>query len=108
MWKPESEKDAILPSNMTQLSPDEYQQMIEHMEQCSTCRAAHPDFSTFLEQLPVAEYDRVKGEILAHIKRGGLQERFIARARAAGIQFSDELLKRYQPRPRLTLSYPWV
>jgi len=82
--------------------------MIEHMEQCPTCRAAHPDFSTFLERLPVAEYDRVKGEILAHIKKGGLQERFIARARAAGIQFSDGLLERHQPRPRLSLSYRWV
>jgi hypothetical protein len=108
MWKPESAKDESLPADTTRLSPDEYQQMIEHVERCPSCRSAHVDFYSFLEGLPAAEYDKAKGEILTHIKKGGMRERFIERASAAGIQFSDRLLKRHQPKPRLILRYGWV
>ena len=108
MSKPESFKDKSVPADTTRLSSDEYQQMIEHVEDCPSCHSAREEFASFLEQLPAAEYDKVKADFLSHIKKGGMQERFIGRARAAGIQFSDALVNRPQPKFRLILSYRWV
>jgi hypothetical protein len=108
MWKPESANNKFKPASTARISSDEYQRIIEHVENCTSCHSAHAEFLSFLEQLPAAEFDKVKGDILRHLEKGGLEERFIERARAAGIQFSDTLVDRRQPKFRLVLPYRWV
>ena len=108
MWKPESFNHKFKPAGTTRLSSDEYQRIIEHVENCTSCHSAHAEFLSFLEQLPAAEFDKVKGDMLRHLEKGGLEERFMERARAAGIQFSDALVKRRQPKFRPILPYGWV
>ena len=108
MWKPESFSHKFKLAGATRISSDEYRQIIEHVEQCPSCYSAHADFLSSLEQLSAAEYDRVKVNILSHIEKGGLKERFIERARAAGIQFSDALVDHRQPKPHVIHPYHWV
>jgi hypothetical protein len=61
-----------------------------------------------LEQLPAEEFNLVKASIMQHIEKGGLKERFIERARAAGIQFSDGVANGRQPNFHLLHPYRWV
>lgn len=76
------------------LSPDEYRQIVEHVEQCASCRTANAEFLSFLEQLPAEEHEKASAELARHMEQGGLQERFMQRARAVGIQFSNAPAKR--------------
>jgi regulator of replication initiation timing len=79
---------------MVQLTPDECKRMIEHMEQCHDCHDTPEKFSFFLQPLAADAAGQTPGVLLGHLEKGGLRERFIERARAEGIPFSSELLKR--------------
>jgi len=96
------------PENAAGLSPEEYQQMIEHVEQCSSCQSAHPEFLSFLEQLPTEDNERTNLEILRHIHKGGLRERFFERARAAGIELSEAPAERSPVPLRLLTPAGWA
>ena len=108
MWKPESFNHKFKLAGATRISSEEYRQIIEHVEQCPSCYSAHADFLSSLEQSPAEEFDRVKASIMHHIEKGGLKERFIERARAAGIQFSDGVANGRQPNFHLVHPYRWV
>lgn len=95
MRKQKSFSDGSVPAGSNRLSSDEYKQMIEHVELCPACHAAHEEFSSFLEQLPAEERDKVNGDLERHVEKGGLQERFMERARVEGIRFSPDLENRY-------------
>jgi len=86
--------------------------MIEHVEHCPSCQGAHEEFSSFLQQLAAEERDKMNGDLVRHIEKGGLQERFIERARAEGIGFSPGLENRYGGESRkvyrLAPPYRWV
>jgi hypothetical protein len=94
MWKLKSLRHKLHPADTARLSPEEYQQIIEHVEQCTSCRAGHPEFLSFLEQLPTEDNARTNAELLRHIHQGGLRERFLERARAAGIELSETPVNR--------------
>jgi hypothetical protein len=83
---------------MVQLTPDECKRMIEHMEQCHACHAAPEKFSFFLQPLAADAAGQTPSLLLGHLEKGGLRERFIERARAEGIPFSSELVKRHDDR----------
>ncbi len=112
MWKWKSFEDECASAGTNQLSPDEYEQMIEQAEHCPSCHTAHEEFSASLQQLRAEERDKMNGALRRHIEKGGLRERFIERARAEGIQFSAALKKRHDNKGwngyRLALPYRWV
>ena len=112
MRKPKSFNDVCASADSNRLSSDEYQRMIEHVEHCPSCHAAHEEFSSFLQQFPAEERDKVKGDLERHMEKGGLQERFMERARAEGIQFSGDIQNRHGNRswgfPRLIPAYRWA
>jgi hypothetical protein len=108
MWKPESYGHKFKLAGANRISSDEYRQIIEHVEKCPSCYSAHADFLSSLEQLPAEEFDKVKVSILRHIEKGGLKERFIERARVAGIQFSDGVASGREPNSQFLHPYRWV
>lgn len=108
MWKPESFDHEFKPSCSNQLSFDDYQQILEHVEHCASCRSAHAEFLSFLEQSPSAENNRVKDDIQRHVEAGGLRDRFLERARATGIQLSECQTNPREHTPRRLLSRHWM
>ncbi len=96
MWKRKFSVHKNDQTNSSKLLSDDYRQIIDHVEHCSTCNSSHPEFLSFVEQLPDGEYARTKSAILRHVEKGGLKQRFLDRARAAGIEFSDSLEKQRQ------------
>jgi len=88
MWRLKSLKNIGAPADTERLSSEEYKSMIEHVERCPSCRAAQEGFLSFLLQMPVEERDAANVELLCHLKNGGMQKRFLERARAEGIRFS--------------------
>jgi hypothetical protein len=91
---------------MVQLTPDECKRMIEHMEQCRACHDAPEKFSFFLQPLAADAAGEIPGVLLSHLEKGGLRERFMERARAEGIPFSSELVKR--PDDRRWERHPFI
>jgi hypothetical protein len=108
MWKPESFNHRFKLAGATRISSDEYRQIIEHVEKCPSCYSAHADFLSSLEQLPAEEFDKTKVSVLRHIEQGGLKERFVERARAAGIQFSAGVASGREPNSHFLQPYRWV
>jgi hypothetical protein len=89
MWKLKSHKNVGAPADRDRLSAEEFKSMIAHTAQCPSCQAAEEDFSSFLLQLPQEERSAANVALLRHIQNGGLQERFLERARAEGFKPSD-------------------
>ncbi len=108
MWKPNLFRDNLKPAASAPMSAEEYQQILEHVERCAFCHSEHPEFLSFLEQLPESELDSIKDDVARHVEMGGLKERFIESAIAAGIQFSESHLSRRHPEPSPLLSYRWL
>lgn len=112
MRKPKSFEEMRAPAVTGQLSPDEYEQMAKHVEHCPFCCTAPEEFSLLLQQLPTDECDRANGPLLGHLDKGGLRQRFLKRARAEGIQFSDDVQNPHGRRgwgfPRLIPAYQWA
>jgi len=88
MRKLKSVKNVCPPTDTGRLSTDEYESMIEHAERCPSCQAAQDGFSSSLLQMPAEERDAVNVALQRHLKKGGLQKRFLEWARAEGIRFS--------------------
>src|SRR5271157_886429 len=112
MWKLKSLKDVCAPADTERLSSDEYKSMIEHVERCPSCHAAQEGFLSFLLQMPAEERDAVNVALLHHLENGGLQKRFLERARAEGIRFSHALgIGPEEERQRIfrpSLAFRWV
>jgi hypothetical protein len=95
MPKSNSFEEMRAPAATGQLSPDEYQQMAKHAENCPSCQAARQEFLQFLQKLPADEGDRGNSALLHHIEKGGLRQRFLERTRAEGINFSEDVQNRH-------------
>jgi len=112
MWKLKSLKHVWPPAETERLSSEEYKSIIEHVEQCPSCRASQEDFSSFLLQLPAEERDAANVALLRHLKNGGLQRRFLERARAEGILFPHSLgMGPEEERQRIfrpSLAFRWI
>jgi len=91
MWKLKSHKRVCAPADSGRLSSDEYRSMIEHVERCPSCHAAQEAFSSSLMQMPAEERGAASVALRRHLENGGLQKRFLDRARAEGIRFSRAL-----------------
>ncbi len=76
-----------------QLTPDEERRLGEHLDGCQSCRAACEDFSVILRELPASDRDILNQDVLGQIEENGFRERFLARARAEGRRFSEEVEK---------------
>jgi len=74
-----------------QLTPDEERRLSEHLDGCQGCRAACEDFSAILRELPASDRNIMNRDVLRQIKEDGFRERFLARARAEGRRFSEDV-----------------
>jgi hypothetical protein len=112
MQKPKFFKETCAPTATGQLSPDEYKQMAKHAEECPSCHKAQEGFSLFLQQSSADDWETGNRALRRHIEKGGLRQRFIERARADGIPFSDEAQNRHGgwgwEFPHLIPAYRWA
>jgi hypothetical protein len=96
---------ALLP--IGQLTAKEYQELAEHLRVCPSCRRASDDFSVILDKMPVAETD-LDEKTLAALQDKSYRARFLKRAVAEGVPFSNAVLEapfswKKRPWPRLRL-----
>jgi uncharacterized coiled-coil protein SlyX len=80
---------ALLP--IGQLSAEEYQELTEHLRGCPSCRHATDDFSVILDKMPVGEAD-VDEKALVALQGNSYRTRFLKRAIAEGVPFSDGVM----------------
>jgi len=81
---------ALLP--IGQLSAEEYQELAEHLRGCPSCRHATDDFSVTLDKMPVGEAD-VDEKTLVALQGHSYRDRFLKRAVAEGVPFSDAVMR---------------
>jgi uncharacterized coiled-coil protein SlyX len=81
---------ALLP--IGQLSAEEYQELAEHLRGCPSCRHATDDFSVILDKMPVGEAD-VDEKTLVALQGHSYRDRFLKRAVAEGVPFSDAVMR---------------
>jgi len=77
---------ALLP--IGQLSAEEYHDLGEHLRGCPNCRHATDEFSIILDKMPVVEAD-VDEKALAELQGDSYRARFLKRAVAEGVPFSE-------------------
>jgi hypothetical protein len=91
---------ALLP--IGQLTAEEYQELAEHLKVCPSCRRASDDFSAILDKMPVGEAD-LDVKTLAALQDDSYRARFVKRATAEGVPFSNAVLRpRFSQKER-----PW-
>jgi predicted anti-sigma-YlaC factor YlaD len=81
-------------SAIGQLSSREDQKLAEHLKECSNCRDAHLEYARIIQQqLPQADVIRwrIRSSVPAPRLDAEIRSRFLARARADGIDFSPEV-----------------
>jgi len=83
---------ALLP--IGQLSAEEYQELAEHLRNCASCRHATDEFSVILDKMPVGDAN-IDEKLLAALQGDSYRARFLKRAVAEGVPFSEAVL---QPR----------
>jgi hypothetical protein len=79
-----------------QLSAEEDRELDQHLCECASCRAANAEYSHVVQhQLPQADPVRwrFKNLLPKTLPEADLRDRFLARARAEGAEFSPEVLK---------------
>lgn len=76
-------------SAISQLSADEHQELIAHLDACDRCKRAEDDFTLILDQLPAADPPN-DSEDVEELLSKNYEKRFVARAAAEGISFSVE------------------
>ena len=81
---------ALLP--IGQLSAEEYLELAEHLRVCPSCRHATDDFSVILDKMPVGEAD-VDEKTLVALQGHSYRDRFLKRAVAEGVPFSDAVMR---------------
>src|SRR5262245_2981560 len=80
------------------LSPDEFQELREHLLECDSCRASYGDFHSIVEQgFPVLERPHLRWSF----PKIRLKKRFIGRAAKEGIAIVE---LREKPRMRTILA----
>ena len=93
-------------SAIGQLSLQEDRELSEHLRECASCRDMHLDYARVIwQQLPQADVIRwrMKSSIPAFTLDVDARNRFLARARVDGIEFSQEA----QRTPATKDSLPW-
>jgi len=81
---------ALLP--IGQLSAEEYLELAEHLRVCPSCRHGTDDFSVILDKMPVGETD-VDEKTLIALQGDSYRDRFLKRAVAEGVPFSDAVMR---------------
>jgi len=81
---------ALLP--IGQLSSEEYRELAEHLRACPSCRHATDEFSAILDKMPVGEAD-VDEKTLAVLQGASYRARFLKRALAEGVPFSNAVMQ---------------
>src|SRR4029077_6743780 len=77
-----------------QLSSDEDRELSQHLYECESCREANAAYAHVVQhQLPKADpiRRRFRDLLPKPAPNGELRERFLASARAAGVEFSPEV-----------------
>lgn len=88
-----------------QLSADEYRELSEHLRGCPSCRHVLGEYSYLVDtHLPRVNHVRWRVEANLVDPDPELCNRFLARARAVGIDLSNESV---QPGPRFLFASPW-
>src|ERR1019366_8791949 len=80
-------------SAIGQLSSQEDRELAEHLRECASCTDVHLEYARVIQQqLPQADVIRwrMKSAFPAPILDEEVRPRFLARARADGIEFSPE------------------
>ena len=90
---------ALLP--IGQLTAEEYQKLAEHLRVCPSCLSTTGEFSVILDKMPVGETD-VDEKTLVKLQGDSYRTRFLKRATAEGIPFSDAVI-----RSRLSIRNWW-
>lgn len=92
---------ALLP--IGQLSAEEYQQLLEHLKGCATCRNTTDEFSVILDKMPVGDAI-VDEKSLAALQSDSYRSRFLKRALAEGVPLTNAVMHRRYSFPKWT----WV
>jgi hypothetical protein len=90
-----------------QISADEDRELSEHLRECHECRDAYSDYSAILHKhLPNASpvQFRLKKDFAPTSPANELRERFLARARSQGAEFSSEV-EAYRQKSRIPIRH---
>ena len=93
-----------------QLSSDEEHELGKHLFECANCREANAEYSHVVQhQLPRADPIRwrIKESVPKMPSDADLRDRFLARARAEGVELSSEVERTQQHEPRVRLGVKW-
>ena len=82
-----------------QLSAEEHEELLAHLRACNHCKRTEDDFALILEQLPAADPPNVSGDTEEFLSES-LRQRFLERAVAEGVRFTDEVIG---PRQKFSL-----
>jgi uncharacterized protein YoxC len=104
MWKSKLAPLKIKPAGSSEMTSEDYQKILDHIRDCSSCSNSHAEFVASLGQLQEAEVARTRTDIEHHLQSGGLKARFLERAQAVGIRFSEGLAGNPAPQARASLS----
>ncbi len=91
-----------------QISPRELAELNAHIEECDSCRTMQDDFAHVVHQgLPLADPEATNPRMRSAWiwSKDDYRQRFLARARAEGFHFSDEVERRRSLLDRLSFSF---
>ena len=73
-----------------QLSPEEHQELVAHLQACDLCKRAGDDFAVILDQLPSATPPDDSGDT-EELLSESYRQKFLLKAAAAGVRFTPEV-----------------
>src|SRR5437879_5021940 len=90
-----------------QLSAEEHQELMEHLQACDSCRRAGDRYEFILDQLPLPEPSAAAVD-LQQLQSSSYRHRFFERASAEGLHFTREALgKEKKARARMPILAHW-